>query len=137
MTEKITLGQAKQWRAENQLLREQVAALRSEVDGLHARLGVMQSAREPEDGTFSLIAALALWFFAGAVGAHRFYIRDWVTGFFLLGSALLLPFAWFFTIMAGADSLAMGPIWFLWFGFHCLCVLVDGICLFFDKRARR
>lgn len=136
MSEQITLRQAKQWRAENQLLREQVAALRSEVDGLHARIGVMQKGGDRDDGSFSLIAALALWFFAGTVGAHRFYIRDYVTGFFLLGSALMLPVAIFVAVLMNSGHW-LADLWLLWVGVHCLFVLVDGICLFFDKRARR
>lgn len=121
MSEQITLRQAKQWRAENQLLREQVAALRSEVDGLHARIGMMQGPPAfEEEESFNLFAAVIIWLFLGGLGFHRFYVGD--TG---RGAALMVSCVAMF-LTAG-----------LWAIVHIPWFLLDGACLFSDPRARR
>lgn len=141
--ERITLGQARRWRDDNERLTRELAELREQVAALQVRstdaspLSSMATGNVHDDGTFSLIAALAVWFFGGAIGAHRFYIKDWVPGYFLLASLLGIPFTWVFAVIAGWNVAALSPLWVLWAGIHAFFVLIDGICLFFDKRARR
>jgi hypothetical protein len=140
--ERITLGQARRWRDDNERLTRELAELRDQVAALQARSAptpptMAATGNVYDDGTFSLIAALAVWFFGGAAGAHRFYIKDWVPGYFLLASLLGIPFTWLFAVIAGWNVAILTPLWLLWAGLHALFVLIDGICLFFDKRARR
>jgi hypothetical protein len=113
--ERITLGQARRWRDENEQLRAREAALerevellRRQVESIHRVAEALAAAKreEPEPATFSRVSALIVLLLGGGLGLHRFYVGDG-----LRGAVLLLSFA--------------------------AALLADGLwLLFFDKRGR-
>jgi len=127
--ERITLGQARRWRDENEQLREREAALERELELLRGKVESFEKMaqalaaakrEEPEPATFSRVSALIVLLLGGGLGLHRFYVGDG-----LRGAVLLLSFA--------AALLTDG----LWTVPHIVLYAIDGLwLLFFDKRGR-
>lgn len=90
---------------------------------------------QERDTSFSLITAVVLWVFGGMVGVHRFFTRDYFVGIALACSGIGLPVL--LAVSIGQQSHELGAVFLVWVLLHGALVFLDGVRLFFDKRARR